>query len=126
LYPLCVSKFFVCLLQNLTHLHHHPRSNCQAITSPRQEDDGISLDQRSLAVTSLNPCNLPMLFHWRHFGSHFPWSHTHTHCRHMFLDMFLVTKVLFSSRELGQHFLGCQLRNRHPPPFFFSFCPSST
>jgi hypothetical protein len=46
---------------------------------------------------SLKPCNLPMLFHWRHFGSHFPWSLSHTHCRHLFLAMFLVTKVLFSS-----------------------------
>lgn len=55
------------------------QSNCQAITSPFQEDDGISLDRRSLAVTSDKPCNLPMLFHWRHFGSHFPWSHTDTH-----------------------------------------------
>lgn len=56
LYPLCVSKFFVCLLQTLTHLHHHhPRSNCQAITSPLQEDDVISFDRGVWLSLPINP-----------------------------------------------------------------------
>ncbi len=129
LYPLCVSKFFVCLLQTLTHLHHHchkPRSNCQAITSPLQEDDGISLDWRSLAVTYLKPCNLPMLFHWRHFGSHFPWSHTDTHTLPSYVSGHVSRDQSFVFlRDLDQRIPGCQLPNCHLPPFFFSFAPAA-